>query len=517
MKSRTTCVQLAGLWLLSLGCGVPPLQDEDGLTLGERSSEIRPTDGTGYMGNGYGIPALSYDPPGGHFRVFYVTTGENAVDLTDENPKDGVPDFVALVGQRAEATYDSTVTLRGFRAPLDDSVYHDRPDFGGDGRFDIYLRMAGRGSDGYRVTEVCTDGTPTTGGGTAGRCAGYFVMNPTYKGSRYPSDRDAVEVLTSHELFHSIQDAYSASQWRTFTEATAVWNELQVFPQSAGTWRDYLGFLPSFFSEPERPFDQSRGSGPSSGYSYGAAAWVQYLSERFGPSLIREIWEGCEQQPGQAMAPHFLDVTDDLLTKRYRTSLVEEWREFTRWNLLTGERATASEGYQRAKEYPLVRVESAELRVGETRTLQVYGLSARYLRLAKSDGPRTLDIVAADQTTLREDFVALSVFLGDAPLPLRRLASQATGRLTVTIPPGETAWLVMTGIARGAKAREINLQATPTPPTPDLPEETGCRAVPGGAARPSPRDLGVVSLGLLAMLRFRRRRSVVSEAYPHPG
>ena len=92
-------------------------------------------------------------------------------------------------------------------------------DFGGDGRFDIYLRWAGKGSDGYRVTEACTDGSD---GKSPGRCAGYFVMNPSYKGSSYPSELEGIRVLTSHELFHSIQDAYGTGQWRTFSEGSLV-------------------------------------------------------------------------------------------------------------------------------------------------------------------------------------------------------------------------------------------------------------------------------------------------------
>ena len=298
---------------LTVGCG-PMEAGEAGTAgaelLGERVAvqrqQIRPTDGTGWNNNGFGIPAQVYDPPGGHFRVYYVTTGENAVDLTDIAPKDGVPDFVAQVGSASEDTYQSTVVQRGFRPPLDDSVYHDRPDYGGDGRFDIYLRWAGKGSDGYRVTEACTDGSD---GKSPGRCAGYFVMNPSYKGSSYPSELEGIRVLTSHELFHSIQDAYGTGQWRTFSEGSAVWNELQVFPDSPGTWKDYLGFLPALFREPERPFDKSMGSGPAASYAYGTAAFIEYLSERFGPQFIRQIWEGCEQPPASEV-PQFLDVID---------------------------------------------------------------------------------------------------------------------------------------------------------------------------------------------------------------
>jgi hypothetical protein len=119
---------------------------------------IRPTDGSGWFGNGYpmGSDVTSYASPGGHFRVWYAQKGDQAVDLTDGNG-DKVPDFVSAVALAADRTYESTVTERGFRPPLNDSVYNDGRGFGTDDRFDIYLRWAQKGSDGYRVVEKCTD------------------------------------------------------------------------------------------------------------------------------------------------------------------------------------------------------------------------------------------------------------------------------------------------------------------------------------------------------------------------
>ena len=62
--------------------------------------------------------------------------------------ENGVPDFVEGRRSRGGSDVSKHGLARGFRQMLDDSVYHDRPDFGGDGRFDIYLRWAGKGSDG---------------------------------------------------------------------------------------------------------------------------------------------------------------------------------------------------------------------------------------------------------------------------------------------------------------------------------------------------------------------------------
>jgi len=485
---------------LLLGCGDEPEQARTDRVSVLRQ-QIRPTDGTGWNGNGFGIPAQVYDPPGGHFRVYYVTTGENAVDLTDIDPKDGVPDFVAQVGSAAEDTYQSTVVQRGFRPPLDDSVYHDRPDFGGDGRFDIYLRWAGKGSDGYRVTEACTDGSD---GKSPGRCAGYFVMNPSYKGSSYPSELEGIRVLTSHELFHSIQDAYGTGQWRTFSEGSAVWNELQVFPDSPGTWKDYLGFLPALFREPERPFDKSMGSGPAASYAYGTAAFIEYLSERFGPQFIRQIWEGCEQPPASEV-PLFLDVIDAELKKRHASSLQSAWTEFTRWNLLTSERARPDRGYQRASEYPSVRFEPERTDIDQTTTIEVNGLSARYLKLRPTlSVPTPVRITVSDPASETATAAAVIFTASGRTSDLTEIQHGTT----LTLAPGDSLLVVITGAVRGARARMVQVSSQAIPPVVD-PESPELHPV-GCAFAPQQVPLGphesVSLLLLLAVAAQRRRR-----------
>lgn len=492
---------------LIFGCG----DDHQALSFPDRVTalrqQIRPTDGTGWNGNGFGVPAQVYDPPGGHFRVYYVTSTDNAVDLTDVAPADGVPDFVFSVGEAAEQTYQSTIGTRGFRAPLDDSLYHDRPDYGGDGRYDIYLRWSAKGSDGYRVTEACTDGSDGT---SPGRCAGYFVMNPSYKESHYPSELDGIQVLTSHELFHSVQDAYASSQWRTFSEGTAVWNELQVFPRSAGTWKDYLGFVPAFFREPERPFDKSMGVGPAASYAYGSAVFVQYLSERFSPQLIRKLWEGCEQTPG-GDEQLFLDVIDQLLQKEHKSSLAAAWTEFTRWNLLTAERATPSVGYQRAAEYPSVRFESELTERTQTVSVEVNGLSARYLKLRPSlSEAKAVRVTVSDPAS--DTPTAAAAILGSDGKP-GALTELGSGQ-TFTLSPGQSLAVVVTGSIRGARARQVQVAVGPAPipeqpkpeqPTPSNVSEpaSGC-ALSASSHAVSPSAWGL--WGLAAALLLSRRR-----------
>lgn len=454
---------------------------------GALAREIRPTDGTGWNGNGYDTKNVkSFDSPGGHFRVFYALDGDSAVDPADRAPANGVPDFVDAVAESADATWQSTVVQRRFRPPLDDSKYHDRPDYGGDGRFDIYLRAIGRGSDGYRVDEVCTS-VPFT-------CSGYFVMAPDLKGSAYQSEREGAQVLTSHELFHNVQSAYDARQWSTWSEATAVWNQTQVFPD--GGLRDTLGFLPAFLDEPERPFDKTMGSGPGGAYAYGAVLWPQFLSERFGDEIIRAIWEGSEATAPNR-SPHFLDVTERVLQGK-GTTLAAAWREFTVWNLLTANRAQGGRGYRLAARYPGVRLEARARGLGET-TVQIDGLSARYLPLDPAlDAPRRLRLLLVDESDTPATGTALVLRGGtlgeERPFP--------SGKLDLDVLPGDTLYVVVTGVLRGAAQHDVTIRLGEAPAAPPaIDGEGGCAVAPGGAGQG-----GAALLGAALLLLRRRRR-----------
>lgn len=479
--------------------GAPTLHDLPA-DPGQLRRAIRPTDGTGYNGNGYdNVPVYHTDSPGGRFRVFYTLAGESATSSADVDPMDGVPDFANRVAAAADQTWQSTVTARGFRPPLDDSVYHDRPDFGGDGRFDIYLRKIAPGSDGYRVTEVCTD-VPFT-------CAGYFVMTPTFRGTGYKSIEEGAAVLTSHELFHAIQESYDARQWRTWTEGTAVWNETQAFPELAQ--RDFVGFLTSFLDAPERPFDKTMGTGPGGLYAYGAVLWPQFLGERFGVATVREIWQASvSKSAGQS--PHFLDAADSVLRAGHGSDLATAWVEFTRWNALTGTRAGAGRGYARAATYPEARLEDPLRGLGEV-SVSVDGLSARYLPVhPQLTAASRLRVRLIDESDTPATGTAYRLPPGGAA-PTDELPFPG-GRLDLDMQPGEGLLLVISGAVRGAAAHPVTLriEAAPEPP----PAGGGGCAIAhtgrsGGApfAEGGPGLLGLLCApGLLALLTRRRRR-----------
>ena len=306
---------------------------------------IRPTDGDGWQGNGYGdVTAHNHVSESGRFKVWYTLEGNDAVPEADESPADGVPDFVNKVAGHLDTTHQKLVGEVGLRPPLDDSMYHDRPDYGGDGKFDVYL-MDMNDSDGYRVVEACRQGPP--------QCAGYLAIENDFVGFHYPSADIAIKILTSHEYPHAIQDAYLADIPRFWSEGTATWAEEYVFPEQ----QDFEGFLRSYFQNLDRPIDAEQAGNLGDSYPYGTAIWPKFLEEKFGVAVIPAIFE---QLADRGEGADIWKATDAVL-QNHDSTLGEAFARFAVWNGLTGSRAeltTDEVGYADAANYPEASIES---------------------------------------------------------------------------------------------------------------------------------------------------------------
>ena len=368
--ATSKALQILGALLLVSGCSdatnSPSPGDKPGRTHETVQSKIRPTDGMGWHGNGYGnVKAYSHASKGGHFKVWYTKKGDDAVPLEDTSPKDGVPDFVNKVAKHAETSYSTLVDEVGFREPLDDSKYHDRPDYGGDARFDIYLLNV-NDSDGYRVVEACRSNPP--------QCAGYLAMENDFKGFNYPSKDFAIKVLTSHEFTHAIHGAYLADIPRFWSEGTATWAEERVFPEQG----DFDNFLHVFFRNPDRPLNAEQAGNPGDPFPYSTAIWPKFLEERFGDAVIVDTFEELAKRGKGA------DVwaATDAVLQNEGASVGEAFSEFALWNALTGSRASATDeeiGYENAANYPVFQIGAMSWSSGGGEVLASKEFSQRHL------------------------------------------------------------------------------------------------------------------------------------------
>ncbi|MBI5496180.1 MAG: hypothetical protein HY904_14250 [Deltaproteobacteria bacterium] len=325
----------------------------------------------------------SYAPDGGRFRVHYTRTGRHAV--TPVPADGGVPPYVVNVADLYERVADFYANDLGFRRPLEDSAVTDGN--GGDGRFDVYLLDFAFSADGAFKLDACTTANPDI-------CIGYMVQENDFAGYGYPSVNYANRVLSSHEFFHAVQAAYDEGQGSVLSEATAVW-ATEKFDSSL---MDFEGFLDGFLLNPDHSLDQPL-PGPVDPFSYGAALFFQFLDEKYGPSVIRELWESVENGHGGVADPQWLDQMDGVLAPHSAT-FAEAFAEFAAWNLQTGRFDDPLHAYAHGGAYPEVALTEVAP-PHENPAIRVFYASARYYSVAPDGRPQMT--VAVVNTPLYPD------------------------------------------------------------------------------------------------------------------
>lgn len=407
------------------------------------SQHIRPTDGDGWYGNGYGkVKVEHWDTPSGHFRVHYTREGKHAVPAADAD-KSSTPDFVEQFGKIFDQTYKAEITTMGFRPPLDDAKYHDRPDYGGDGRFDVYLQDLTGGADGYVVKEACAPGPVP-------RCAGYMVVENDFKGYSYKTPQDGMRVLASHEFFHTVQNAYRTGMASTFSEATAVWATEQVFPAQD----DFEKFITYFFKNHDRSLDHALG-GPSDSYPYALGIWPAYLAERFGAKVMPAIFEELSEKGSSKLD---LDAIDKVLARDHKSSLAKAFAQFALWNYFTGNRAAAhAPGYKAAATFPQVKVTHDSRPLPVRLSGEIAYLAARYFQVQAKAGTWVQVKVERPDPKL-----ALHLVSQDSGTKTARVVSVGPETSVAKIRSGGAVLIVAASTARKDRFLPLSLAVTET-------------------------------------------------------
>ena len=414
-----------------------------------------------------GTPAFTYARPDGRVRVHFVTTTADAVLATDADTS-GVPDFVEEVAQRGDEVL-ARLSTAGFRAPLTDGT------LGGDDRLDLYLKNLA-GADGAFEADSCTD--------TPFHCVGYVIMENDFAGYSYPSASIGIRVLTSHEIFHAVQEAYDTDQPIAWTEGSAVWAEELIYPEQ----HDFEDLVSGFLAKPFRPFDRD-GAGFGDPYPYGAGLWPYFLEARYSAGIVQAIWERCEDQGSD---PTFLTATSDELVAR-DTTLERAWIEFTRWNARTNVRADAT-SYPDGQRLALALRDPAVNAPGSGKVI-VEGFSARYLPIRSVS--TTSRITVTGMRSIAVDVVATA---GDVTISRVGDDTKTTVHTFDIVPTTPTAELdvIVTGATIGGLQQEVSVAIAPYDP-PEQATDAGCGCV---SNRP---DAGGALLLAIATLLGRRR------------
>ncbi len=366
----------------------------------------------------------------GHFTVHYDTTGTSAAvllgpdHLPSADPANAYADSVLSI---ANQVYDYEIGTLGYGPPPEDGIA------GGGPEYDLYVEDLGP-EYGETTPEIPLDNKPD-----GGQYITYITIDNDFSFVKPDSNigLPALRVTLAHEFHHAIQLG-QYGYWSSevyFHELTSVWMETMVFPEIT----DYLNYLRApwgEFQNPDEPFTSNQT------IMYSRGIWGTYLSNRFTPVVMREIWEDIRQDaPLQA---------NDVVLRRHGRSFRQEFAEWTLWNYFTERRADPVRYYPRGAVYPPVIAVGIDFKPpASQQTLggTLHPLAARYYEIATGTDTSCLVVTSVndgDALTPQPPQYTYSVALnrnspGDGYLPIGTAGYYS---LSVVDPTNWKTWAV---------------------------------------------------------------------------
>lgn len=304
-------------------------------------------------------PTLSsyFDPPGGHVRIHYEMDPGNVnvvwkYNVDDNN--DGIPDYVYKVGLAADSAYEFIFDKLGYKAPIPDTFCTT----GEDALLDIYLRNLP--SIYYGVT---FNDTACTNSPDQREAAVWIELDNDYQGLTEYKNRPlaAARVTLAHEIFHASHFAMDATEDIAWYEMSAVWMEEQQYDQI----NDFYYLLPTFFAEPRVSIQSIEGV-----HHYASCVFPMYLSEVYGQSIIKYIWENAAVPLGHDWLLSIDRAVDSASRANCEVAvgevcdsacLASALRDFYIWNYFTGPYASQAPegiGYSEADSFAYYDLDS---------------------------------------------------------------------------------------------------------------------------------------------------------------
>jgi len=297
--------------------------------------------------------SMSYTHASNHFFLHYTDNGANAVYQYDiQTIIPGTPDYIVHAGRILDSVWEHTVGDLGFPSPISDGYYNG----GGNGLMDIYF--VNIAAYGVTILDSIQPTLPAT-------ATVYIFLENDYQGfPGYEGNRlNALRVTAAHEFTHAVQFALDVTELEgsaedfnpAWIEMSATFMEEEHYPEID----DYLNYLIFFYDVPQWSLRTGTFlASPTINYwrnlhMYGSVIFPIYLSEQYGPEIIREIWSLC----GAIAGPNWVSATDQALVNASGgdVDFASAFQEFALWNVFTGYR-TRSDFFPDAGYYDTVNL-----------------------------------------------------------------------------------------------------------------------------------------------------------------
>lgn len=240
-----------------------------------------------------------------HFRFHYDLTDDNAVDPTDTDPANGIPDYIDTMAEVFEEVYDHSINELGYVPPPSDGTH------GGNDLYDVYIVQ----TNAYGYTVYIEPGvgdnpnSPLVEENNA--YASFINMNSSYDGFSN-TELENIQVTAAHEFFHAIQLGYDGDEELWLLEATAVWMEEEHYDEV----NDCYQYLIPRFEKPHYSIKSISGLLP-----YGSFILFKYIDEHLGgKEMIKKTWEYSRLYDGWGDGEDYsIDVIDFALQENGHT------------------------------------------------------------------------------------------------------------------------------------------------------------------------------------------------------
>ncbi len=242
----------------------------------------------------------------GNFLIHY-TRNKNTIDTVPsvDTDRNGIPDYVDLIGDGLEEAQQLYVDTFGFQSPA--------ARFSPGQPYDVYIVDLGGSATGATVPILTgkligTDQIPS-----------FMLID-----NMILDDATILKASAAHQYAHAITLAYSYRKEPWWAEATAIWLEDRLYH----TLPRYLESLDFRLSLKGKAFDDDNLK-----IAQGNALWAFFLGEK-DRNLVRKIWEEIELFPENTL----LDSFSTVLEREGEGSLRSNFSDYSIWSYFTGNR-----------------------------------------------------------------------------------------------------------------------------------------------------------------------------------